>query len=646
MRNTLLIGSIASAVLAAAALAEEPHPRDLEEVVVTAAAIATDSRSMAQPASVLSGDALTLAMAPTIGETVAREPGVHSTWYGPAASRPVIRGLGGDRVQVLTDGLATLDASGLSEDHAVAIDPALADQVEVMRGPSTLLYGSGAAGGLVNVVTNRLHEHAHAGLRGLVEVRGDTALGERAIAVRADGGTDRFALHVDGVWRDTDDFEVPGAVGGEVPNSWSETRSGGVGASFVGDTTMFGAALSRHDTEYGVPNEDVRIDLQQDRLDVAARFDLAASGGMRLRLRGAANDYEHAEIEAGGEIGTMFQVDGRELRATLEGGLPGGIDAVAGLQWQQIELVAIGEEAFVPASRTRALGVFAFARRPVGEGSLEFGLRADRQQIETPVLPDYDDTAINASAGFTRPLNARFDLIGQLVRSERHPGATELYADGPHVATQQFEIGDPGLGTEQGWTADLGLRHSGAAVTAELRAFASRYDDYIVLAPTGAIEDELPVFQYLRSDAGFHGFEGTLAFTLGAERATTLSLMSDYVRGRQRGGGDLPRVPPLRLGAELDWQGRSLGATLVVVHAFEQDRLAELESRTPGHTLLSVNLGWRPDWAGLDTLVFLKATNLLDEVARVHSSPLKDQVPMPGRSFGAGVRIAFGSAER
>lgn len=642
MKNTLIIGGILPALLTTIAGAAEPHPRDLDEVVVTAAPIATDSQSTAQPTSVLTGDALTLELAPTIGETVASEAGVHSTFFGPAASRPVIRGLGGDRVQVLTDGLATLDASGLSEDHAVAIDPALADQVEVLRGPATLLYGSGAAGGLVNVVTNRLHDHSFDGIRGLVELRGDSAPSERTVAGRLDAGTGQFVLHLDGVWRDTDDYEVPDQVGGEISNSWSETRSGGAGASWVGDTAMLGAALSRHDTEYGVPDEDVHIDLKQDRLDIAARFDLAIERKMTLRLRGAANDYEHAELEADGEIGTMFQVDGRELRVALDGGLPGSIEATAGLQWQQVELVAFGEEAFVPASRTRAIGIFAFGRRPVGQGSLELGLRADRQDIETSDLPDYDDTAINGSLGIVWPISGELDLVGQLLRSERHPSATELYADGPHAATQQFEIGDPDLATERGWTAEIGLRRTAGAVTADLHAFASRYDGYIFLAPTGAIEDELPVFEFLQRDARFHGFEAELALPLGDDSGTTLTLMSDYVRGKLDQGGDLPRVPPLRVGAELGWSGNALGATLTVRHHFEQDRVAAQETRTGGYTLLSASLTWRPGWAGLDALLFLKATNLLDEVARPHTSPLKDTVPLPGRSLGAGLRISFG----
>ncbi len=646
MKSQLLTGGIACAVFSTAAIAADPHPRDLEEVVVTAAPIAIGAQSMAQPASVLAGDALALARAPTIGDTVAREPGVTATFFGPAASRPVIRGLGGDRVQILTDGLATLDASGVSDDHAVAIDPALADQIEVLRGPATLLYGSGAAGGLVNVVTNRLHEHGAHGLRGLAELRGDTALGERAIAARVDGGSERHVLHADGVARDTDDFDVPDDAGGKVPNSWSETRSLGAGASWIGDAATAGVAYSHYDTQYGVPNEDVRIDLQQDRVDFASRIGLPGEGAPTLRLRGAANDYRHSEIEPGGEVGTRFDIDGRELRLTLDDELPGGFAATAGLQWQQVELRAAGEEAFVPDSKTQEYGLFGFARRAAGAGTLELGLRADHQRIEVDALPDYTGTALNASAGFTLPAGDAVELLGQVVLSERHPGATELYADGPHAATQQFEVGDASLDIERGWTVDFGLRRKGGRAQAELRTFASRYDGYIYLAPTGEVEDGLPVYQYRQRDAEFYGFEGSLAFALGAGEATTLTLRSDYVRGRLASGGDLPRIPPWRAGVELAWQGAATSASLDVLHAFDQDDVAELETTTGGYTLVTAELGWRPAWAGLDTLVFLKASNLLDEVARLHTSPLKDDVPLPGRSIGAGVRIAFGGEGR
>ncbi len=587
MRNMLLIGGIASALAAVAARAEDPHPRDLEEVIVTAAPIAIDSESMAQPASVLSGDELTLALAPTIGETLSGTPGVQSTFFGPAASRPIIRGLGGDRVRVLTDGLATLDASGLSEDHAVAIDPALADQVEVLRGPATLLHGSGAAGGLVNVVTNRLHRHAHESASGLVEVRGDSALGEKAAAGRFDTGLGALALHVDGAWRETEDYEIPGfaesrrlraleeegeeeeeEMRGKVENSWSETRAGGIGASYIGERWELGAAASLHDTNYGVPvahhheheegeeeeeeHEEggISIDLEQKRLDFRARAPLTAGDGPALTLRGAASDYRHAEIEPDGAIGTLFQVDGRELRASVDFGRTEARRGTVGLQWQDVELEATGEEAFIPDTKTRTDGLFGFQRHAFESGSIEYGLRLDRQRISGAPAGGYDEYAVNLSLGGVRDLGERVALVAQLSSSERHPSATELYADGPHVATQQFEVGDPDLDTERGVTGELGLRFGGEMLSGELRAFASRYHDYIFLSPTGAEEDELPVYQYLQQDARFEGLEAELEIPLGTG-PLTLGLTGEYLRGRLEDGGDLPRMPPFGLGARL-----------------------------------------------------------------------------------------------
>lgn len=663
MRNLLLAGGIASAIALPAARAEDPHPRELDAVVVTAAPIAIDTRSMAQPAGVLSGDALTLALAPTIGETLSGTPGVQSTFFGPAASRPVIRGLGGDRVRVLTDGLAMLDASGLSEDHAVAIDPALADQVEVLRGPATLLHGSGAAGGLVNIVTNRLHRHVHDSPNGLVEVRGDSALGEEAAAGRFDTGVGSLALHVDGAWRDTDDYEIPGfaesrrlralegaegqageheEMKGEVANSWSRTKAGSAGASYIGERWEFGAAASLYDSSYGVPVADgISIDLEQERLDFRARAPLAAGDAPALTLRGAVSDYQHAELEPDGAIGTLFQVDGRELRASVDLGAAEARQATVGLQWQDVELEATGEEAFVPDTTTGTLGLFGFQRHAFDAGSIEYGLRIDRQRIEDAPPGRYDENAVNLSLGGVRDVGERLALVAQLTRSERHPSATELYADGPHVATQQFEVGAPELDTERGVTGELGLRFNGDAIGGELRAFASRYHDYIVLSPTGAEEDGLPVYRYQQQDSRFEGLEAEVEIPLGAG-AFTLELTGEYLRGRLEGGGDLPRMPPFGLGAGLRYDEGAWSASLALNHHFEQDRVAELELPTDAYTLLDADVVFRPGWVDDGVLLFLRGRNLLDEDARLHTSPLKDRLPLPGRSIGAGVRVEFG----
>ncbi len=677
MRHLLMLGGLAAAPLLQTASAEEQHPRELEEVVVTSAPIAIDAQSMAQPASVLSGDALTLALAPTIGETLSGTPGVSSTFFGPAASRPIIRGLGGDRVRVLTDGLATLDASGLSEDHAVAIDPALADQVEVLRGPATLLHGSGAAGGLVNVVTNRLHQHAHESPTGLVELRGDSALGEQAAAGRFDAGDGEIALHFDGAWRETDDYEIPGfaeshrlraleeeeegeeheEIYGTVENSWSRTKAGGIGASYISERWQFGLAGSLHDTEYGVPvghhhaeegeeeepeeEGGISIDLEQKRLDFRARGPLTAGDGPTLELRGALSDYEHAEIEPNGEIGTLFEVSGEELRATIGFGDDAARQGTLGLQWQHVDLVATGEEAFIPSTTTRTVGLFGFQRHRFDAASLEYGFRLDQQRITGAPAGAYDDNAINLSVGSVWPVAENLSLVGQLTYSDRHPSATELYADGPHVATQQFEVGDPDLDTERGVTAEAGLRLEGTGFTGELRVFASRYHDFIYLAPTGAEEDELPVFAYRQRDSRFEGVEAEFEIPFG-DSPVTLALTGEYLRGRLEGGDDLPRMPPLGLGARLGYDDGRWAASLTVTHHFEQDEVAAFELPTDAYTLLDADLVFRPDWLGDGVTLFLRGRNLADEDARLHTSPLKDQLPLPGRSIGAGIRMTFG----
>lgn len=664
-------GALAAPAYATAAFAA-PHHGDLQEITVTATPLAERVASTAQSVSLLAGEALVLQRASTLGETVSGEPGVHSTFFGPGASRPVIRGLGGDRVQVLVDGLAALDASGLSEDHAVAIDPALADRVEIIRGPASLLYGTGASGGVVNVATNRIHRFLPDGTEGLLELRGDTALGERAIAGRLDAGTGRLGIHLDAVLRDTDDFEIPGFAQsrplrealetageepdnhrGHVPDTWTRTRSGGAGMTWIADDWQLGVAYGRHGTEYGIPAGHAHeeegetgaeaggpfIDLLQDRVDLAYDQGLADSG--RLRINAAANRYEHVEFEPDGAIGTRYRVDGRELRLALDHDLPWGFEGTAGLQWQTVTLLASGEEAFVPDSRTRTVGVFLFEQRDFGPWSLELGARLDRQDIRGADLDDYGGTALNASVGVIVPLDERVSLVAQLARIERHPSATELYADGPHAATGQFEIGDPGFGTEKGRQAEAGLRFSTGGAALDLRAFVADYQGYLFLAPTGVTQDELPVYAYRQEAARLVGFEAEASLNVG-DTGWSLDLFADAVRGRLENDGNLPRIPPLRLGAALSYEKTAWQVSLSARHSLAQDRLARGELVTGAYTLVEAALTWRPLPDSSDVLLFLRGSNLLDEDARTHSSPLKDRVPLPGRSVAAGLRVGFG----
>lgn len=680
MKSTALAAAVAASLFVPDARADEDA---LHEIVVTAVPIAAAAGDLTQPVTLLAGDALRLDLAPSLGETLTRQPGINSTFFGPAASRPVIRGIGGDRVQVLTDGLASLDASGLSEDHAVAVEPALAQQIEIVRGPATLLYGSGAAGGVVNVVTTRLHERRQEGVSGVVEARGESALNETALSGRLDAGVGHLQLHVDGAWRDTDDYSIPGftesrrqreldiAAGeepsderGTVENSWTRTKSGGAGLSYVGDGGMLGIAFSRYDTRYGIPGGHehhgeeeeeaeeeggVSIDMRQERLDLAGRLDVGNGFIDALRLRGFANWYEHAEVEPDGAIGTLFKLDARELRLTLEQATIGGFDGVFGLQWSDVDFEAEGEEAFVPGSRTRSVALFGFEQRDFERWSAEFGARVERKKIEPDAaraLPDYKGTALSLSAGALWKLGNDHGIALNVTRTERHPTSTELYADGPHAATGQYEIGDAGFGREKALTVDLGLRRTAGPLRYEISAYLNHYDGYIYLADTGleTPDDEaLPVFQFTQRDATFRGFEASVEAPLELGGGTlTLGAMGDYVRGKlSNGGGDLPRLPPLRLGGSVKYERGPFGVAVEAQHAFAQKKTADYELVTSGHTLLEADVTYTLELQRSRLLVFVRGRNLLDEDVRLHTSPLKENVPLPGRGIAAGVRLQF-----
>lgn len=650
-----------------------PDRNASNEIIVTASALAQGVGEIAQPAEVLAGDELRQRIATSIGETLAHLPGTHSSYFGPAASRPVIRGLGGERLQVLEDGIGSLDVSALSPDHAVTVETLLSDQVEVLRGPATLLYGNGTVGGVVNVVTSRIpRQGSEDAVGGALELRGNTALDEGAVTARLDAASDRFAVHVDGFTRNSDDVEIDGAAWsdrvrarfaaeglpvdetrGIVPNSDAENHGGSAGASWLlGDDGYAGFGYSRFEAEYGVPGSaeepgegGVTIDMEQDRYDFAGEAVDALPGVSRLRLRATWNDYLHREIEAGGEVGTEFDQRAMELRLTAEHAPLAGWLGVLGLQYRDTDLEARGEEAFVPPSDTTLIGVFLFEERVRGNITWQAGLRLEQQDIDIGgPLPGKDDTSINVSGGMIWNLAPEYSLALNLTRAERLPGATELYADGPHLAVRRFEVGDPALDPETAMTADVTLRRTAGSLAFAATAFVNRFSDFIYAEATGAIEDDLPVYRYRQQDAVFTGFEGEVRFPLanavGGEISTRLH--ADYVRGRFRdGAGDVPLLPPLRFGGELLFDRDRLAASMAVTRYDDQRRAGRGELPTDGFTDLAVDISYRPAVGQERLLTFLRASNLLDEEARRSTSPLRDFAPLPGIGVTAGVRMEF-----
>ena len=678
------VGLATAALLAVAPAAAQEV--GLEEVVVKARPLGRSILDIAQPASVLAGDDLRRRIAPSIGETLSHELGVTATYFGPNASRPVIRGLSGERVLMLENGMSALDVSSLSPDHAVGVDSILAEQVEILKGPATLLYGSGSVGGVVNVRNGRIPETpAGDPVGGAIELRGDTALEERSVAARLDGGFGAVAWHLDYADRSTADVDVPGsslsdtaradaeAAGedvdefeGKVPNSDSDSESSAAGLSWVGERGFIGLAVSRYDTNYGVPgpgeeHEDaaegleqgsgeghshagIRIALEQERIDLRSQLRDVIGAGSALRAALSMNEYVHRELE-GAETGTLFEQDASEVRIELDHAPVGAWRGTVGVQYVDVDFSASGAEAYVPPSTTESLGFFLFEELALDPATLEFGMRFEQQQIDVDAaagLPDYDDEAYTLSFGAVVPLGSDWKAAAHVTRSERHPQASELYAFGPHLAVQRFEIGDPDLDTEVGTTFDLSLRRGGHDFEIVTTAFYNRFDDYIYAAPTNQFEDGLPVVRFTQADAEFYGLEAeaTLHLLERSDDHLELRLAADYVRGKLRDGGNLPQIPPMRYGAQLHYHVGPWHLGSAIYRYQRQDDLADDESSTRGYTMLDLDVSYRPDWLG-EWLLFLRGTNLLDEEARRHSSPLKEYVPLPGRSLTAGLRATF-----
>ena len=684
-RFFILLLAAAPAVTAtplAAAPPETPHAdRAAEEIIVTASALRESPLDVAQPVTVMTGEDLRRAMGASLGETVAATPGVTGSYFGAAASRPIIRGQAGERVLMLEDGADSLDASALSADHAVSIEGLAADQIEILKGPATLLYGNGAVGGLVNVVTHRVPTERTEGLSGTVEIRGDTALAERSAATRLDAGTGNFAFHLDAFQRDTGDLRIPGfaltpslraALAAEgitdttrnrLPNSASEARGAAFGTTWFGEQGFLGLAVSRYETLYGIPGpaegadpaatqwlsaEGPAIDMAQTRFDLRGEFHPSNGFGAGFidtwHLRAALNHYRHAETAPDGAVGTRFDNDARDLRLLADHQW-GALRGTFGLQWRKADLVAAGEEAFVPPSTTTNTAAFLFEELPLGRFTFEFGSRLEKQQVTVPTAQQ-SGTSLGLATGAVWKWNDTKSLSLQLTRAERLPGATELFANGPHVAVGRFETGDATLGKETAKTIDLTLRSHGAGAQRwSVGVFMQAFNDYLYLEPTGAVADGLGVFRYRQRDALFSGVEAEWLAPLTANTAANpwqLRLAGDWVRGQlQHGGGPLPMMPPARLSLELRHQRGPWSLNGGAQWTAAQQRVATNEPPTRSALNVTADCNWEGEWFGLNTNLFLRFNNALDRDLRRHTSVLKEYVPLPARGLAAGIRVAF-----
>lgn len=631
--------------------AKKATAKTLEEVTVTGTPLGQSADQVIAPVAVLSGEDLDDRRSNTLGETVSSIPGVTTTYFGPGVGRPVIRGLDGPRVAVLSDGLGSNDASNISQDHAVTLEPFLADQIEVLKGPSTLLYGSGAIGGVVNAVDGRIRETTMGeSFTGRAELRYDAGSNGFTGMSRVDTGTDRYNLHADAVYRSSDDYDLPDGI---LANSAVETRTGAIGGSLFGDWGFAGLSASRYLNEYGNPAEPgddvdppVTLTMAQTRYELKAGWNDAISGIDLVKFSLGHTDYQHTEFE-GDEIGTKFLSIGNELRLEAIHSQMAVWRGAFGVQGGNKEFQAIGEEAFVPTTQTKAVGLFLVEHGEWDQLNLELGARGDRQSSE----PEMDDkrsfSLLSLSVGGRWSFNDAWHLSLNLDRAQRAPAEEELFANGPHVATATFEVGDPMLRKETSNQAELGLHFHGGMLEAEISTYRNRFDNFIYLADAGLDdpESELPIRIWTQTDATFRGFEGEATFHLADNEAGRfdLRLFGDHVRAQRNDGGNLPRIPASRIGADFTWKGTAWRGGLGVVRTARQDDLEAFETPTDGYTMVNANLSYAFPSSSSDNNweAFVQGNNLTDQEARLATSVVKDAVPLPGRNISVGLRMFF-----
>ena len=646
----------------------------LPDVVVTGNPLR--SNTSPAPVSTLSGDELVLRRAGTLAETINGLPGVSSSWFGPNANRPVIRGLDGERVRVLSNAGASLDASTLSFDHAVPIDPLFIERIEVLRGPGALLYGGSAIGGVVNALDNRIPKTPVEGVSGSAELRLGGAESERGSAALVEAGNGDFAVHVDAFGRRTSDLRVPryqpvegGVPAGEatrVRNSAARTSGGAIGGAWTNGSGHLGVSADTYDSRYGVVVEpDVLIHMKRDHFGLSGEArDL--SGPIRTaRVQLNHTRYKHEEIEGSGAIGTTFKTQGTEARVELEHAPLGPLRGLVGAQVEDVDFSALGDEAFVPSTRTRRQAVFVTEALDWSLGTLSAGVRFEHAKVSSE--GDADPAAPKFGAAAQRSFSLRSASIGNVWRfapqwsfsstfslSERAPTSFELYANGMHAATGTFELGDPTLATERGNNTDLAVEWKSATDQLRIGAYSARFSRFIALEATGNDVAKnandgstltFPEYAFRSVGAKLHGIEIDGRHRLLASPWTLdLSGKLDLTRARNVSTGEpLPRIPPMRVRLGLDagagpWAGR-----IEFEHAAAQDRVPATDSRTAGYNLLNLALSRQFAWGTRRALWFVKLNNATDKLAYNASTieTVRGLAPLPGRSVKTGVRVDF-----
>ena len=641
---------------------------ELPSVVITAP---TDSSS--EPAgfkadNVVQGERLKRNRESNLGDTLSHELGITSSSFGPGAGRPIIRGQDGPRVQVLENGIGTGDLSIISPDHAVATETLNASRIEILRGPSTLLYGSGVSGGVVNVVNDRIPDRLFKTPQAHFEGRFNSALEERNGALNASGSLGAVSWNIEGAKRKTNDVHIPGPANvndpgsdvGFVRNSAIDSSNLSVGSAYIGERGFIGLSVAKLDNFYGIPGpEGAKINMGQTRYSLAGDLDNPLTGFQQLKMRFNYNDYKHNEIEQSGEIASRFRNNELEGRAELVHAPIANWQGVMGVQLQNRDFSAQGEEAFVPSSLSQSAGLFMLEKRNWQRWQFEMGGRFEHMahNPQGTMLQARDFNLYSVSAGGAWKWMNGYQIDLTATRGQRAPNTVALYADGIHVATNTFEQGNQALVKETSNNFDIALQRTQGTITGKVNLFYNLIDDYIFQQSRDGNADGLAdrvndegnldvsgsflVQDFAQTRAQFYGLEAEARVALVPDMLN-LRLFTDIVYGKLKDNGNIPRLTPQRFGFDLDFKNNAWLANISMTRVTRQDRVAVLETETSGYTLMNVEMGYHMKLAtSLNYTLFLQGRNLLDSDIRVHSSFLKEFAPLSGRAIVAGIRGAF-----
>jgi iron complex outermembrane receptor protein len=668
-KKLVVIFFLSSSVNLPTAYATEQDIIELDEVVVTGALQEKASES-AVPVTVLSDEELRLKVGHSIGETLKNELGITSQSFGPGVGTPVIRGQSGARVRVLTNGIGSNDVSAISPDHATSVEPLLAERIEVLRGPGTLLYGSGAIGGVVNVIDNRIPgKIPDKLLGGALEQRFDSVSDETSTVMKIEGGKSNLAYHLDGFYRDRNNLDIGGQAidvnaaqatdptlnvtqntNGTINNTSAHAISGSAGVSLIGDPGFVGISINRLENNYGIApdgtGETTRIDLKQSKYDFKSELKKPFHFAESLRMKLGYTDYQHTEI-ADGAPGAFFTNKTYESRLELTHNPFGIFRGMVGFQAIASDFAAIDKstsEVIVPQTQTNSYGVFAVESFKLGVLANQLGIRIEDTSLNPQGHSSLGYTPVSASASSIWKMNDSNSLNLALTRSQRAPQVQELLANGFHDATRSFERGNINLREETSYNLDVGYKYKSDWVRAQLDLFHNWAGDYIYQQRNGEFIDGAPVLLTRQADATFMGYESKLVFPLIQNHLglVELTLFSDFTRGQFVNGSDVPRMPPLRFGFQLDHIKGDWNTNLRLTRGEVQTHAGDNDTPTAGYMLLSLGTQYQIlDLHGVDVMVFSKANNLLNENIRNSTSYLRNFAPEPGRGAEIGFRVSY-----